>query len=101
MGSNEPCDAIENVDFCRFLVAGYGLEDLYDELFSLKIVKRYIGSVEDLQLVQNRMCPPYKDMDLARRVEIALSKIPLLLRPSQIEIVSRQHIAGTKCFRAL
>ena len=83
---NEPGDAIENVDLCRLLVADYGLEDLYDEALSLKIVKRYRGSVDGLQLIQNHIYPPYKDVDLAKCVEIALSKNFSYLNPRKLKL---------------
>jgi hypothetical protein len=86
--SNEPADAIENVDLCRLLVADYGLEDLYDEALSLKIVKHYSGSVEGLQLIQNHIYPPYKDVDLAKRVEIALSKNLFYFNPRKLKLYS-------------
>jgi hypothetical protein len=82
----ELCDAIENVDLCRLLVADYGLEDLYDEALSLKIVKHYRGSVEGLQLIQNHIYPPYKDVDLAKRVEIALSKAFSYFDPRKLKL---------------
>lgn len=84
--SKEPGDAIENVDLCRLLVADYGLEDLYDETLSLKIVKRYRGSVEGLQLIQNHIYPPYKDVDLAKRVEIALSQNFSYFNPRKLKL---------------
>jgi hypothetical protein len=101
---NEPGDAIENVDLCRLLVADYGLEDLYDEALSLKIVKRYRGSVEGLQLIQNHIYPPYKDVDLAKRVEIALSqnfsyfnprKLKLYLGSASLERSAFEHFDPT------
>jgi hypothetical protein len=102
--SNEPGDEIENVDLCRLLVADYGLEDLYDEALSLKIVKRYRGSVEGLQLIQNHIYPPYKDVDLAKRVEIALSqnfsyfnprKLKLYLGSASLERSAFEHFDPT------
>ena len=72
--NKEPCHTIENLDLYRLLVAEYGLEDFYDEALSLNIVKHYRGSAEGLELTQNHIYPPYKEIDLAKRVETALSK---------------------------
>jgi hypothetical protein len=102
--SNEPGDEIENVDLCRLLVADYGLEDLYDEALSLKIVKRYRGSVQGLQLIQNHIYPPYKDVDLAKRVEVALfqnfsyfnpRKLKLYLGSASLERSAFEHFDPT------
>jgi hypothetical protein len=101
---NEPGDEIKNVDLCRLLVADYGLEDLYDEALSLKIVKHYRGSVESLQLIQNHIYPPYKDVDLAKRAEIALSqnfsyfnprKLKLYLGSASLERSAFEHFDPT------
>jgi hypothetical protein len=102
--SNEPGDAIEHVDLCRLLVADYGVEDLYDEALSLKVVKCYRGSVEGLQLIQNHIYPPYKDVDLAKRMEIALSqnfsyfnprKLKLYLGSASLERSTFEHFDPT------
>jgi hypothetical protein len=70
--NKELCHTVENLDLFRLLVGDYGLEDLYDEALSLNIVKCYSGSVEGLELIQNHIYPPYKGIDLSKRVETAL-----------------------------
>ena len=77
---------------------------MYDETLSLKIVKRYRGSVEGLQLIQNHIYPPYKDVDLAKRVEVALfqnfsyfnpRKLKLYLGSASLERSAFEHFDPT------
>jgi hypothetical protein len=83
---NEMCPKIENLDLYRLLVADYGLEDLYDEALSLYIVKHFRGSAEGLELTQNYIYPTSKEIDLAKRVEIALSQNLLYFDPRKFKL---------------
>jgi hypothetical protein len=67
-------------------VADYGLEDLYDEALSLEIVKHYRGSTEGLELIQNHIYPPYKEIDLAKRVEVGLFQNSSYLDPRKFKL---------------